>query len=116
MFREGVEEFVADAGILGLARKSSELLMLGQARGADGMAKLLINHTSADPRVYRYDRIVKKGVFSLDATQQVSTLKGVGAELARHALPVLRGVFFSTPADPFEPVLQLQAEDAMREV
>jgi uncharacterized protein len=94
------------AGILGLGFKMAEILLLGQSRAAIGTAKLLTGHTEDNKRLYRYQHIASDGEFALDATSQISALKGIGASLAREAMAQVDNAFLGTPCDKFIPYHQ----------
>jgi hypothetical protein len=46
---------------------------------------------------------VPKGRFALDGVNDITELKGLGADLARDFLPTMQSVFLSEPADEFIP-------------
>lgn len=94
------------AGILGLGFKMADIFLLGQSRAAIGTAKLLTGHTEDNKRLYRYQHIASIGEFALDATSQISTLKGIGVGLAREAMPQVDSVFLGAPCDKFIPYHQ----------
>lgn len=92
-----------NAGMLGLALKMADIFMLGQSRGAYGTAKLLTGHTEVDPRVFRYQYIAPMGKFMLDGAKDIPRLKGIGANMAREAAPLIEDVFLSGTRAPFSP-------------
>lgn len=92
-----------NAGMLGFALKMADIFMLGQSRGSYGTAKLLTGHTEADPRIYRYQHIAPVGEFTLDGANDIPRLKGVGANMAREAVPLIKNLFLSCSRDKFSP-------------
>lgn len=92
-----------NSGYLGLALKMADVFMLGQSRGAHGTAKLLTGHSDHDPRVFRYQPITAKGEFCLDRTDRIEALKGVGANMAREAIPQIQNFFLTTQREDFVP-------------
>jgi hypothetical protein len=83
-------------------RSIIDLIFQGQSAAALGTAKLLINHTSANPRLFRIDPTIASGTFSLDDPNSVSRLIGIGETKGREFLPAFRAVFHG-PKEPFEP-------------
>lgn len=92
-----------NSGYLGLALKMADIFMLGQSRGAHGTAKLLTGHSERDPRVFRFQPIMPKGEFCLDGARQINSLKGVGANMAREAMPQIKDFFLNCTRDEFVP-------------
>lgn len=92
-----------NAGMLGLALKMADIFMLGQSRGSYGTAKLLTGHSEADPRVFRYQYIAPIGEFSLDGARDIPRLKGIGANMAREADPLIKDIFLNGVREPFTP-------------
>ncbi|SRR6266581_529403 len=92
-----------NSGLVNL-RTLINLLMLGQARGAVGTAKLLARHSEAEKRFFRYDQVVPEGTFGLDTVHQIGALRGIGEALAREALPDIASVFMQEPREEFVPV------------
>jgi hypothetical protein len=79
--------------------KVTELLMASQSSGALGMASHLIGDKN---NLVRISPTVDKA-FTLDNVREIRSLKGLGDSEARKALPLLRPVFFTRPADDFVP-------------
>jgi hypothetical protein len=100
----------AGFGTLGL--KAIKLFMNGQSRGAMGIAKLLTGHEHRRHAIHRIDHVVPSGKYGMDDAKVIRELKGMGFAMARDRFPVLRDVFFDTPADPFEPFYRLDAATA----
>lgn len=92
-----------NSGYLGLAFKMADLFMLGQSRGAHGTAKLLTGHSDRDPRLFRYQPIAAKGEFCLDGAGQIRSMKGIGVNMAREALPQIQEFFLASTREAFVP-------------
>ncbi|MEO8714559.1 MAG: patatin-like phospholipase family protein [Acetobacteraceae bacterium] len=80
-----------------------ELMSRGQAEGSLGTAKLLLNHSETDPRLFRRTQVVNRATFSLDCAGAVRHLAGLGREDARQFLPTFRKVFSEHRRDAFVP-------------
>jgi uncharacterized protein len=91
----------ADAGLKD-TRAIIDLLFQGQSAGSLGTAKLLINQTSSNPRLFRIDPTIASGTFSLDDPDSVPQLIGIGETKGREFLPTFRAVF-QGPKELFEP-------------
>jgi patatin-like phospholipase/acyl hydrolase len=91
------------SGTAALARQVADLFLLGQSRGAMGTAKLLMGADDAEQRLLRYQHVATPGEFELDAVDQIPALKGIGAALAREALPKVTEVFLNGAREPFVP-------------
>lgn len=92
-----------DSGFVGLAAKLADVFMVGQSRSSYGTAKLLMGPTKIEERLFRYQPITGSGEFQLDDTDKIGALKGIGAALARQALPQVQQVFLGNPREPFVP-------------
>jgi patatin-like phospholipase/acyl hydrolase len=92
-----------NGGYASLASKTANLFMRGQTRSAIGTAKLLTKHSNVNPRLYRYNEVVPSGMFALDSTRQIASLKGVGTSMARRAMPDISSVFFENMCENFIP-------------
>ena len=79
------------------AFKLLDVFMHAQSHGSLGTAKLLAGHDN----IIRIAPSVSHGRFSLDGTKEINSLKGLGDSEARNAMPKLREVFFTNPAEPF---------------
>jgi patatin-like phospholipase/acyl hydrolase len=97
------------AGIGTLGTKLVRLLMDGQSHGAMGIAKLLTGHEHERTAIYRINHVVSYNTYKMDDTRVIQDLKGLGHSFARDRQPVLNPVFFSGPAEAFEPVYVLNA-------
>lgn len=93
----------AQAGKLQWAIKVADVFLQAQTELALGMASVIVGHE----RVKRISPIVASGRFDLDAVQEIDTLRGLGMAEARSQFPQLHPVFFSEPAEPFEPAHRL---------
>lgn len=93
-----------DSGTAGLVLRMADLFLLGQSRSAMGTAKLLMGAESADERLLRYQHQTAYGEIGLDAVETIPMLKGIGAAMAREALPKVKATFLSEEREPFIPV------------
>ena len=91
-------EKLSALGALCRTKKLLNLFMFPQSKAALGMAKLLAGHDN----VIRIDRDMPAGRFSLDNTEEICSLKGLGSSEARDAWPKLREIFLGNPAEPFD--------------
>ncbi|MFL6236724.1 MAG: hypothetical protein ACJ76N_26580 [Thermoanaerobaculia bacterium] len=82
----------------------ADLFLLGQSRGALGTAKLLLGAEDADQRLFRFQHVANPGEFELDAVEQIPVLKGIGAAMAREALPRILPNFLVGDREPFVPL------------
>lgn len=89
------------AGLKGLVLKMADVFLGGQSGGSLGTAKLLLGHGSAD-RFFRYQHVAPHGRFSLDDTDLITPLKGIGHAMARQALPQVSALF-TQPTKRFVP-------------
>ena len=85
-------------GRLYWAFKAVDVFMRAQSHGSLGTAKLLAGHEN----IIRIDPGMPQGRFSLDGTEEINSLKGLGDSEARQALPELRENFLNKPAEPFD--------------
>jgi hypothetical protein len=79
--------------------KVTEVLMAAQSSGALGMATHLIGDRN---NLVRISPTVNEA-FTLDNVREIRSLKGLGDSEARKALPFLRPMFYTHPADEFVP-------------
>jgi patatin-like phospholipase/acyl hydrolase len=86
-------------GVFYWAKKVSAVFMCAQSSASLGTAKLLAGHNN----VHRISPIVPARRFGLDVIKEIESLKGLGFSEARKALPNLKPVFFSQPAEKFVP-------------
>lgn len=100
---EEVLDIPIQSGYAGLLRKTTNLFMQGQSRGADGTAKLLSNHRDEDPRYFSIQPKASPGMFTLDGVGMISLLCGLGETCARAALPLFEKHFLYEKAEPFYP-------------
>ncbi|MBW4528519.1 MAG: patatin-like phospholipase family protein [Phormidium tanganyikae FI6-MK23] len=98
------------AGIGPLASKLVSLFMNGQSHGAMGIAKLLTGHEHERNAIFRVNHTVTAGRYPMDGTSAIRDLKGLGYSFAREQFPSLKPVFFTTPAEPFEPLYKIPEE------
>lgn len=93
-----------ESGVVGLVTRMADLFLLGQSRGAMGTAKLLMGAEDAHERLLRLQHVATPGEFGLDAVSAIPALQGIGASMAREALPVVTANFFEEPREPFLPL------------
>ncbi len=86
-------------GFLYWASRIADVFMSGQSSGSLGTATLLAGHQN----VYRISPVAPAGRFGLDGLGEIASLKGLGFSEARKALPTLKPVFFTRPAETFVP-------------
>lgn len=77
--------------------------MSAQSSAAIGTAKHLISKE----RFYRINPSVPHGRFSLDDTNGITSLTGLGFSEARTQLPLLKEIFFESLAEGFQPIHSL---------
>jgi patatin-like phospholipase/acyl hydrolase len=82
----------------------ADVFMTAQSSGSMGTAAVLVGHES----ICRISPSVPGGRFGLDVTKEIPALKGLGHSEARKALPNLRPMFLTEPAEPFEPYRKLE--------
>ncbi len=85
-------------GRLYWALKLCDVCMHAQSHGSLGTAQLLAGHDN----VIRINPSMASGKFGLDKAKEICSLKGLGVDQARKALPQLRKVFISNPVEAFE--------------
>lgn len=86
-------------GLLYWANKIADVFMTAQSSASLGTAKLLAGHSN----VHRISPVVPANRFGLDVVRELESLKGLGFSEARKALPTLKPVFFTKPAEKFAP-------------
>lgn len=91
-------------GLIGLALRMADLFLIGQSRSAMSTAKLLMGAEDAHRRLFRYQHSASPGEFDLDTVAAIPALKGIGASMAREALPLVTSTFFAEPRGHFEPL------------
>lgn len=79
--------------------KAKDAFMGGQASGALGMAQ----HLLGKDNVIRINPVVPSGRYRLDSVKELEALCGLGYDQARHNISDLMSIFFTEPAEPFEP-------------
>lgn len=89
-----------------IALKLASLFMDGQSSGAMGIAKLLTGHEHKREAIFRISHTVTKDEYRMDDASiiKIQQLKALGVSYAREKFPKLQSVFFSTPAEPFDPL------------
>jgi patatin-like phospholipase/acyl hydrolase len=93
-------------GAAGLIPKLAGLFMAGQSHGALGIAHILTGDVGgSDHRaIHRINQPVPEGFYSLDDTGKIKSLKSRAVAQARIEKPKLDPIFFSTTAEPFQPL------------
>lgn len=103
---EDVVEMRDAYGAARLAPKLAGLFMAGQSHGSNGLAHILTGHVGGSDHkaIYRISQPVPEGFFSLDDTRKIQKLKSRALAQARIDKPNLMKVFFTEPAEPFQPI------------
>lgn len=83
-------------------KRLAPLFMQAQADGAAKQAGVLVGQ-----QPYRVNPVVQAARFSLDDARQISDLKGLGVDRARHEERFISERFLNGTASPFVPCLQL---------
>ena len=94
------------SGILRWGLDLSRLMMEAQARGMAALAQVL---TKQGVELFRIDSTVEHDRFSLDDTREISELRGLGEEKARHYESRVTQRFLDEPAPAYEPYWCLPA-------
>ncbi|MCE5311463.1 MAG: patatin-like phospholipase family protein [Acidobacteriales bacterium] len=81
------------------------LFMQAQADGAAKQAAILLGRSP-----YRVNPVVQTARFSIDDVRQISDLKGLGIDRARHEEKTVSLRFLDRAADPFTPCLSIQSQ------
>jgi uncharacterized protein len=87
------------------AKRLVPVFMAAQSSASIGTAQLLLGHNN----VQRYSTTVSEGRFRLDAAKDIDSLRGLGANEARRAIPALQP-WLTTKAAPFEPNYRLDVD------
>jgi len=88
------------------ATKWLDLMLIGQSSGAIGTAQLIAGHEN----VHRISPVLAKSL-DMDGVRDIRTLRGLGVNEARRALPTLRAVFFGDKAEAFVPYRDLASRE-----
>lgn len=80
------------------AKRLVPVFMAAQSSASIGTAQLLLGHQN----VQRYSTTVSEGRFRLDTAKDIESLRGLGTNEARRAIPAL-SPWLATKAAPFEP-------------
>jgi patatin-like phospholipase/acyl hydrolase len=91
-----------NTGKLGVGLSVQDIFLQGQSRGSIGTAKLLTGHSDTEPKFFRFTHTDAWKAFGLDKVSMIDELRGLGAALARDALPTINHLFLDTPTEPFE--------------
>jgi len=93
-------------GAVPITFQLASLFMDGQSSGAMGIAKLLTGHEHKRQAIFRISHTVTKDEYRMDDASilKIQQLRGLGYSYARDEFPKLKSVFFSTPAEPFDPL------------
>lgn len=87
-------------GLLRWGAKIADLFMEAQSFASMGTAAVLMG---GHKRIFRICPSVEPGRFGMDTIHEMNALRGLGASEARHAIPQLKEMFLTVPAEPFEP-------------
>ena len=103
---EDVVEMRDAYGAARLAPKLAGLFMAGQSHGSNGLAHILTGDVGGSDHkaIYRVSQPVPEGFFTLDDTNKIQMLKSRAIAQARIDKPDLLKTFFTSPAEPFEPI------------
>jgi patatin-like phospholipase/acyl hydrolase len=85
------------------AKRLVPVFMSAQSSASIGTAQLLLGHGN----VQRYSTTVSEGRFKLDAAKDIESLRGLGANEARRAMPALTP-WLTTRTAPFKPYHRLE--------
>jgi uncharacterized protein len=96
---ENLDLTTGGSGELHWARRALDCAMSGQSFGSLGTAALLIGHE----HIFRVNRPVASGRFSLDSASGVDQLEALGRFEARKALPKLKASILAEHAPLFKP-------------
>lgn len=94
-------------GATTLGKKIINLFMDGQSSGALGIAKILTGDEHDRHAIFRIDHAVPRGKYKMDDPRVIPPLTSLGNAIGREQFPLLDGVFFEHPAEPFVPVYSL---------
>ena len=92
------------------AKRLVPVFMAAQSSASIGTAQLLLGHQN----VQRYSNTVSEGRFRLDAAKDIESLRGLGANEARRAIPALQP-WLTTKAAPFSPYYETKTDAAIEE-
>ncbi len=90
-------------GVVRIALRALDLFMRGQSHASMGTAYVLLDHK----RVVRVDPLVPEGKKAMDNAGDIAFFEQLGDKHARHMHPQLKDVFFTQPAEAFEPFHKL---------
>lgn len=85
--------------------KLTDVFLASQSSASLGTANVLTSEDHSS--VFRFDPIVARSKFALDAVKDIALLKGLGTSEAREAFPSIR-FFFNEKADIFTPCKVLE--------
>jgi len=83
--------------------KVTDVFMRAQSSASHGTAAVLVGHGN----LLRISPNVRRNRFSLDGVKEIRSMRGLGAEAARHALPELRRACCADHAEEFVPFHRL---------
>jgi uncharacterized protein len=110
------EEFIAPAagGRLRWAPIAAELFLQAQSRASLASTCLLLGDGGdIDRRIVRIEATAPKGHFKLDSADQIAVMRDLGENLARRHIDEVRSNFFQSPANPFIPLPNDAAPEAL---
>jgi uncharacterized protein len=91
-------------GLIRWGSKVAELFMEAQSFASMGTAAVLMGGHN---RILRICPSMQPGRFGMDTIHELCALRGLGASEARHAIPKVKEMFITDPAEPFEPFRKL---------
>ena len=103
---DDIGEMRGSTGAARFARHMAGFFMAGQSHGSLGIAHVLTGDVGGSDHkaVYRVTQSVQANQYALDDASQIPALKDRAIFEARAQKPKLLKTFFSTKADPFEPI------------
>ena len=81
-----------------------DMFMAAQDSEAQKSARIITQGAGNDRTIWRVNDTVARGTFSLDGTERIKDLEGLGRSAARRESASIVKHFFQNPAEPFVPV------------
>jgi hypothetical protein len=95
-------------GYAGWAKHLLQAFMNAQSSASIGTAMLLLGHAN----VHRISKTVSAGRYTLDGVSGTTSLRGLGASVARVEYPKIKETFFTDKAAPFLPLKRRLTDEA----